>query len=283
MEKIKLNITKDLLSVLSTFSKTASGFYLEVESHLKYDVDKPYSYITDGYRLLALPNMLPIIDNNRESLAVSPIFNWAFYKKYKDCSVTVDDDAYRVYLDDAFIASMHLRPNYPDCSRVLDGSTYDLKLLYLNPLSIYTRLDTINKTIKEFNRIQKLKGLPQYTKKDLKNARVIFSSYVEDGHTFIKAAVDLQDADLEFALSKELGDNLTILDYSLPKGDTVSDFKRGFYYLQLVDCFLTMRKLSGTKYDFRLAIEFDNDNKLAPVKLTLANGAYCILMPIKLN
>ena len=278
MEKITLN--KKLVTLASKFFRNTSVYTADVSSHINYRVAD--SILTDGYKLLSIPNTLPIIADNAKSLALSPIFNWYFYKTYttKHCIIEADLEhhCYRAVLDNDLIAAADFRTNFPDCDRVLSDYSYNLNMHIENPVGIYNQLATIQAAIKDFNAKQKLKKQPLYNSEQTK---VVFSTYYEGGYTFVKAEVGLSDIEFDFALTNQLRESLCLIDYSLPKTCGIDDtFRAGFNFNKLASCFDVIKRVADSKY-FNLDISFDTSNS-APIKLTLDNGAWCILIPIKL-
>ena len=181
-------------------------------------------------------------------------------------------------MDNDLIAGADFRQEFPDCNHVMSKYTYNLTMQIQNSIGIYNRLATIQSAIKEFNAKHKLKKIPLY---DSKMAKIIFNTYCEDGHTFIKADVDLSDNDLNFVLTDQVRESLCLIDYALPRHSSIDDtFRAGFNFNKLVSCFDAIKRIADSKI-FSLDISFDT-SKIAPIKLTLANGAWCILMPIKL-
>lgn len=276
----QININKKLLTVAANFLNNTSGWSADISSHINYRVND--SILTDGFKLLSIPNTLPIIADSEKSLALSPIFNWYFYKTYttKHCIIEADLDhhEYRAMLDNDLIAASDFRPDFPDCDRVMSNFTYNLTMHIKNPVGIYNRLATIQKAIKDFNAKQKTKKQSLYNSE---KAIVVFSTYYEDGYTFIRDEIFLDDSEFDFAISNQVRDLLCLIDYSLPKACGIDDtFKAGFNFNKLASCFDAIKRVADTK-TFNLDVSFDT-TKLTPIKLTLDNGAWCILMPIKL-
>lgn len=277
----KITINKNLITLASKFTKhtkTSNGYNAELSKHIHYCEHD--TVITDSCKLLSIPNTLPIISENADSLAVVPIFNWYFYKKYigKKCSIEVnlDRECYYAMLDHYIIASTVLKPTYPDCSRVLAGYNFDLNITIDDPTSIYSKLTAIQKTIKEFNAQQKLKKLPVY---DIENARVVFS--YQSG--CIQADVVLDD-DCNACVANKIKESMRLIDYTLPKSSNVDDtFKVGYKLNYLLDCFEALKHLADNK-TFNLNISFDTSKrKFSMIKLSLDSGVWCISAPVIKN
>lgn len=270
MKQIKID--KQLINLANKFLKSTNN---DVAKHINYREQD--SILTDGYRLLSIPNSLPIIANNKEVLATLPVFNWDFYKRYsgKKCIIEADTEqrCYRAVLDNELIAKVDFRTDYPDCDRAMSYYSYNLAMRIDNPVAIYDRLKTIQTTIKEFNSKQRVKKQSLYNSD---NAQVIFNTYYEEGFTFIKAEVDLADT----YLTNQVRDSLCLLDYSLPKNYGVQDTYRAVFNLnKLISCFDAIKQVAASR-SFNLSISFDT-SKTAPFKLAIDNGAWCILMPVR--
>lgn len=267
---MQINIDKQLINLANRFLKPTN----DVSHYINYREHD--SFLTDGHKLLAIPNSYPMIANSKESLAVTPIFNWVFYKKYsaKKCTIEVDTKlrCYQAVLDNELIASADVGTHYPDCDSVLSYYNYNLDFTIGIPAGIYSRLDIIQSAIKEYNAKQKVKQQPLY---NLDNATVVFNTYYEDGFTYIRAEADLADD----VLTDQVKDSLCVLKGTVPKDFCIKETYRGeFNLFRLSSCLDALERLAGSN-SFNLNISFDTNKTTAPIKLSLDSGAWCILMP----
>lgn len=269
---MQINIDKKLINLANQFLKPTNN---DVAKHLNYREQD--SILTDGYRLLSIPNSLPIIETNKEVLATLPVFNWDFYKRYsgKKCIIEADTEqrCYRAMLDNELIAKVDFRTDYPECDRAMSYYSFNLAMRIDNPVAIYDRLKTIQTTIKEFNSKQRVKKQSLYNSD---NAQVIFTASYEGGCTFIRAEVDLIDA----VLNDRVKDSLLLFKGALPKNYGVQDTYRVVFNLnKLISCFDAIKQVAASR-SFTINISFDT-SKTAPFKLSIDSGAWCILMPIR--
>lgn len=277
----KIYITKDLLSVLLAFSKHSEASNCvsnNIYGCLQYNQD--YCVTTDGIKLLYLPTNINIIMDNAYYLLRSKILDFKFYDKYyKNCDVMLNSATNRMeaYINNQYIDDTSVNITYPDCSRVLNYYNFNLILDVQSNIrdKMQANIATISKTIKEYNCIQKIQKLSQYTSKDLKDAVILFNSYYDEtaNRTYIQAKVDLKHEELNQALSEEL----VILDYALPTNE-LQNFEAKYKYLQVLDCFNTLQKIDKTG---SFSIMFDTREEITrtPIKMMLGNCAYTLLMP----
>ena len=167
----KITLTKNLLSLCNNFTKDTHDF--PCSQQVFCDLKREKTTITDGFKLLSIPNNLPIIQENLEAFKTIPsnIINHAFISKYKKLNIGYDIETnnYLAAFDEAFedcTISFEDTAKYPNVEKLKDiflPYTIAFDIPIKNTLEHHSTIDYLKTevaNIKDYLAKQKLKKEP---------------------------------------------------------------------------------------------------------------------------
>lgn len=272
----KLTLTKNLLSLCNNFTKDKHDF--PCSKQVFCDLKREKTTITDGFKLLSIPNNLPIIQENLETFKTIPsnTINHAFINKYKKLNIGYDTETnnYLAAFDDAFedcAISFEDTAKYPNVEKLKDiflPYTIAFNVPIKNTLEHHSTIDYLKievANIKDYLAKQKLKKEPVGW--DIKDVYVEISSKDGEiiGKTACRHAIDCNDL-----LDKEVL-------YGYIKD--CPTFTKGYPLTQLLDTLVALSKLDNApKATFLL-----NPEPNTAINIAMPNSSEALIMPIKLD
>lgn len=272
----KLALTKNLLSICSNFTKDKHDF--PCSKQIFCDLKNEKTTITDGFKLLSIPNNLPIIQENLETFKTIPsnIINHAFISKYKKLNIGYDTETnnYLASFDDNFedcAISYEDTAKYPNVEKLKDiflPYTIEFTVPIKTTLEHHSAIDYLKAeltTIKDYLAKQKLKKEP--VSWDIKDVYIEISSKDGEiiGKTACKKAIDCNDLfgkDVIYGYIKDC-----------------PNFTKGYPLTQLLNTLVVLTKLDNApKATFLL-----NPAINTAINITMPNSSEALIMPIKLE